>query len=499
MKSALTLLLCLLAILAEQGAFAQSDELTLKSQHAKDLMAEGKFADAIPLYVELNQAVPNNPGLMLNLGMAFHMAGQEQKAVAQLEAAAKLDPKLTPAWLFLGAARLQMHKAPAAVEALKTALQLQPDNLGALEMLAGALLSLDRSTEAAAEYNKLAVLDPESSKAWNGLGQSYESLSARAFDRLQKTAPLSAYLLALLADARLREQQLSSAYYLYRQALQKMPEMRGLHESVALIYRQTAHPEWADTEAQKEGQLPQPDCRSPSWECDFRAGRYTAVVASTAGASTAESYYWRARAYNELALQAFGRLGQLPPSAEQHELKARIYSGQKRYSEAASEWREALKLSPGDPQAEKQLGISLKFSQDYGGALPLFQDLLRRQPGSAELNFLTGDTLLDLQRAEEAIPLLRRAILHDPKMIAAHKSLARAYLATGKSAEAVPHLKLALPADADGSLHYQLAKAYQETGRAALSKSMLEEYQKIQAAAKAAKDASQKEIEITAP
>ena len=497
MRATRILLLCLLSILARSSAFAQSNDLALKSQRAKDFMAEGKFADAIPLYVELNRAVPDSPGLMLNLGMAFHMAGQEQKAVAQLEAAVKLDPTLTPAWLFLGAARLQMHKAPGAVEALKTALRLQPDNRGALEMLAGALLSLDRTAEAAEQYRRLAGLDPDSSKAWNGLGQSYESLSARAFDRLQKTAPLSGYLLALLADARLRDHQLSGAYYLYRHALEKMPAMRGLHGSVAEIYRQTEHPDWADAEEAKERRLSQPDCRSRSLECDFQAGRYTVVVASTEGASTAESYYWRALAYNELALEAFGRLGQLPPSAEQHELKARIYSGQKRYSEAADEWREALKLSPGDPQAEKQLAISLKFSQDYGGALPLFQDMLRRQPGSAELNFLTGDTLLDLQRAEEAIPILRRAILHDPKMIAAHKSLARAYLATGKSAEAVPHLKLALPADADGSLHYQLAKAYQETGRAALSKSMLEEYQKIQAEATAAKVASK--IEITAP
>ena len=450
-------------------------------------MAEGKFADAIPLYVELNQALPNNPGLMLNLGMALHMAGQEQKATAQLEVTAKLDPTLAPAWLFLGAARLQMHKAPAAVDALKTALRLQPDNRGALEMLAGALLSLDRSMEAAEQYSKLTILEPESSKAWHGLGQSYESLSSRAFDRLQKTAPESGYLLALLADARLREQQLSSAYYLYRRALEKMPAMRGLHESVAEIYRQTAHPDWADAEAKKERQLLQADCRSRSFECDFQAGRYTVVVASTEGTRTAESYYWRTRAYNELALQAFSRLGQLPPSAEQHELKARIYDDQKRYSEAAGEWREALKLSPGDPQAEKQLAINLKFSQDYTGALPLFQDILRRQPESAELNFLTGDTLLDLHRTDEAIPFLRRAVLHDPKMIMAHKSLARAYLATGKSAEAVPHLKLALPTDADGSLHYQLAKAYQETGRAALSKSMLEEYQKIQAEATAAR------------
>ena len=499
MRAARILLLCLLSILARSSAFAQSDDLALKSERAKDLMAEGKFAYAIPLYIELNQAVPNNPGLMLNLGMALHMAGEERKAVAELEADVKLDPNLAPAWLFLGAARLQLGKAPAAVEALKMVLRLQPEHPGALEMLAGALLSLDRAGEAAELYRKLADFNPDSSPAWYGLGQCYESLSARAFDGLQKTSPESVYWLALVAEARLRERQLSSAYYLYRQALEKKPTMHGLHGSVAEIYRQSGHLDWADTEEEKERRLSQPDCRARSAECDFRAGRYMVLVESTEGANTVELYYWRSRAYNELALQAFTRLGQLLPSAEQHELKARIYSGQKRYSEAAGEWREALKLSPSDLQIQKQLAINLKFSQDYEGALPVFQDLLRRQAGSPELNFLTGDTLLDLQRAEEAIPLLKRAVLHDPNMLSAHKSLARAYLATGKSAEAVPHLKLALPTDTDGSLHYQLAKAYQETGRAELSKPLLEEYQKIQAAAAATRDVSQKEVEITAP
>ncbi len=499
MRAARTLILCLLPILAPSSALAQSDDLALKSERAKAFMAQGKFVEAIPLYRELNEVVPNNPGLLLNLGMALHMAGEERKAVPQLEAAVKLDPELAPAWLFLGAARLQLGKTLAAVEAFKVVLRLQPDHPDALEMLGAALLSIGRAGEAAEQYRKLADLYPGSSKAWYGLGQCYESLSARAFDELQRAAPESAYWLALVAEARLRKQQFSSAYFLYRRALEKMPSMHGLHGAVAEIYRQTGHLDWANTEEDKERRLPQPDCHARSLQCDFRARRYTILVASAQGSNTVEAYYWRSRAYNELALQTFTRLGPLPPSAEQHELKAQIYSGQKRYSEASGEWREALKLSPGDPLIQKQLAISLKFSQDYRGALSVFQDLLRRQVGSAELNFLTGDTLLDLQRAEEAIPLLKRAVLHDPKLLSAHKSLARAYLAAGESSEAVPHLKLALPTDADGSLHYQLAKAYQETGRADLSKPLLEEYEKLRAATAADKEAAQKEVEITAP
>lgn len=499
MKGLRALLFCLACLLAQARGLGQSKDLVAKSQRAKEFMASGKFADAIPLYRELNRAVPNNAGLMLNLGMALHMAGEDRKAIPQLEAAVKLDPNLTPAWLFLGAARLRLGELPAGANALKVVMRLEPKHREACLMLAGALLSLDRLEESVEQYRKLTELDPQSSQAWYGLGRSYESLAGRAFDDLQKTAPESAYWLALMAETRRREQQFSSAFYLYRQALEKMPGLHGLHNAVAEIYRQTGHPDWASVEEEKEHQFSAPDCREQSQECDFLAGRYSQVVGITERNHTPESYYWRSRAYNELALQAFTRLGELSVSAELHELKAHIYTSQKKYSEAANEWKTALQLSPGDTQIQKQLAINLKFSQDYEQALPLLQDLLRRQPASAELNYLTGDTLLDLQRAEDAIPLLMRAVRLDPELLAAHKSLARADLAAGKAVQAIPHLKMALLTDRDGSLHYQLAKAYQVAGQPELAKKMLAEYQQLQRSAASANEAAKGEVEITPP
>jgi protein O-GlcNAc transferase len=499
MKAAGALLFCLASILTQSGSSNQSDDLALKSQRAKEFMAHGKFAEAIPLYRELNQAVPRNPGLLLNLGMALHMAGDDRESIQPLEAAVRVDPKLAPAWLFLGAARLELGDTPAGLEALRVVLRLQPDHWDALGLLAGALFSLGRPAEAANHYRKLAELNPESSAAWYGLGRTYESLSVRAFNELQKSAPESAYWLAVVADARLREQQLSSAFYLYRRALEKAPAMRGLHAAVAEIYRQTEHPDWANIEEQKELGLPQPDCRTQAFECEFRERQYSTLVATTKGANTPESHYWRSRAYNELALQAFTRLGQLPPSFEQHELRAHIYTGQKKYAEAVEELKEALKLSPRDKQVQKQLAINLKFSQDYSGALPVLQNLLQGQPASAELNYLVGETLLDLQRVEEAIPLLKRALAHDPKLLAAHKALARAFLAAGGPAEAIPHLQAALSTDEDGSLHYQLASAYRASGQPALSKQALLEYEKLQRSALAASESAKRDVEITPP
>lgn len=499
MKTSGLFFFCLVSLPARSCPSPQADSLALKSQQAKQLMADGKFGEAIPLYRELNQAVPNNSGLKLNLGMALHMAGRKREAIPELEAAVKLKPDLAPAWLFLGTARLQLGETTAAVKAFKTVLSLQPENREASQMLAEALFSLGRMEEAVEQYQRLAEVSPESPQVWYGLGRSYESLSEQAFEKLQETAPHSSYSLALLGETRLREQQFSSAFYLYRRALEEKPLLRGLHKALAEIYRQTGHPDWAETEKKKEPQDLSEQCISQTLECHFLAGRYNELIVAAKGSNAPDSFYWRSRAYNELTLQAFTQLGQLPPSAELHALKAHIYNSQKRYAEAAGEWREALKLSPADVEIQKQLAISLKLGEDYSAALPHFQELLRQQPTSAELNYLTGDTLLDLQRAEEAIPVLKRAVAHDPKSLAAHKSLARADLAAGKAIEAIPHLKLALPTDEDGSLHFQLAQAYRASGQPELAKKALAEYQAIQNSVSAAREAAKRETEITAP
>ena len=477
----------------------QIDTLALKSQQAKQLMAEGHFQQAISLYRELNKAVPNNPGLKLNLGMALHLAGKKREAIPELEQAVKLDPEMAPAWLFLGTTRLQLGETAAAVKPLRTVLELQPEQQQARQMLAGALLSLERVEEATVEYHRLTGEDPENAQAWYGLGRSYESLSSRTFEKLQRSAPESAYVLSLLGEARLREQQFSSAFFLYRLALERIPTLRGLHSGLAEIYRRTGHSEWAETEEQREAKLPFLDCHSATPECQFRTRNYDEVIATAKSANTPESFYWMTRACNELALNAFDRLGQLPPSAELHELKAHIYNSQKRYSEAASEWQKALQLSPNDTQVKKELAISLKLGENYSQALPLFQELLQQQPNSAELNYLLGDTLLDLQRPVEAIPLLKQAATRDPKSLAVHKALARSELATGKTLDAIPHLKVALASDEDGTLHYQLAQAYRATGQIELANKMLKEYQALQRSAAAQAEAAKQDTEITAP
>ncbi len=503
---------------------AQTNDLAAKSKRGKQLMAAGRFEEAIPIYRDLAKALPDNPGPVMDLGLALHMAGHEREAAGQFQTVLKLKPADLPARLFLGAAYVGLREPTKAIEPLTTVVRAQPHNKDARLILGEALLSLERFQLASEQFGRLSELDPDNPKAWNGLGLSYEGLASRSFEKLEKLAPESAYWLVLVAEARAKAEQYSHAFFFYRQALAKMPRLRGVHVAVAEIYRKTGHPDWAVMEEEKERKLPPVNCaafeapkkvfrtartnatalsrdergNSPQeLECDFWAGRYRKVV--TENSQDAEEYYWRIRAYNELARQAFSQLAQLPPSAEVEELLAKIHFSQKNYAASAKDWEGALKFSPGNPYYEQGLAVSLSAGTKYESARPLLENLLKQSPESWELNYWLGYTLLGLEKPEEAVPYLERAVGADSTLLQAQRDLARAYLRVGELERAIPHLKAALPLDDDGSLYYQLAQAYRRAGQRELEREMLAKFRQIQGSASAEKKNLEKTLEITPP
>jgi len=458
----------------------QSDELAAKSAEAKSLMAAHRFDDAIPIYRELLKSVPGNPGLLFNLGIAEHMAGRETESIPHFEAVLKAEPNFVPALVSLGAARLALNQPEQAVSPLRRAVAKDSANRDARGMLADAFAAAGRFDQAAEQYRKLSELSPDDPRPWYGLGNAYQSIARDAFDRMQKLDPKSPYVLALIADTRVQRRQYRSAFFFYREALNQLPNVHGIHAAMAEVYRKTGHPEWAAIEDQKEQKLPPPDCKAHAAECQFIGGHDVQTVEiPTTAATSLESLYWRSRAANELALQAFFRLGELPPSVQMHELKAQIARDQNQHLESVKEWRAALELAPSDPHLHEELAASLFLAADYRAAVAEAGKLIAAGAKSPELYFAMGDSHLRLEEPEKAVPYLEKALALDPKMLPAHASLGLALSRTGKNAEAIPHLEKALELDDDGSLHYQFARALQASGQAERARTAMAQYQDI--------------------
>jgi len=143
--------------------------------------------------------------------------------------------------------------------------------------------------------------------------------------------------------------------------------------------------------------------------------------------------------------------------------------------------------------------MALAQSGDLPEAEKLFRELLEQYPGSASLNYLLGDVMRNAQKPREAIAYLQKAVAADPKLLTAQSSLGLAYLQVGQAANAIPHLRAALPVDQDGTLHYQLARAYQAHGDRDQAREMLKAYQEMQAKDQESKNEVEKNVAITPP
>ncbi|HLH17581.1 MAG TPA: tetratricopeptide repeat protein [Bryobacteraceae bacterium] len=339
----------------------------------------------------------------------------------------------------------------------------------------------------------LLAQTPDTPAYWYAEGLRNQQIAEQSFARLQSANPTSPYVAALVADTRVQRRQYRSAFFFYNEALKQLPGMHGIHAGIAEVYRKTGHADWAAQEDAREAALPQPDCKLHAAECEFLAGHDAAVV--KAAATTPEALYWRAKAANELALQAFFRLGQLPESVELHKLRAEIARGQGQYLEEAQEWRAALAIRPADSELQRGLAVSLFLAADYRAAL----EAARGLPHTPETDFLMGDSLLRLERPEEAIPHLKAALARDPKLLAADASLGLALARTGKAAEAIPHLVKALALDRDGSLHFQLAGAYRAAGQAEKAQAAMAKYQELSKRDSEAKEEAAREAQIGPP
>ena len=340
--------------------FAQVPDAAREAQRAQELVAAGKFAEAVGIYRNLVRSSPQNPALLLNLCIAEYSDRQFRESATTAAAALRLDPNLQPARLFLGASQLELGELPAAIDALKIVVAANPRERNGRLMLGIALLESGQPGAALEHLEAAAEMLPGSSRVWYGL--------ARARDALGRGAA---------------------------------------------------------------------------------------------------------------AKEAWDRLASLPPSLESHLHAAEVQSAEQRWREAVPEWREALRLAPGKPAIRIGLGEALFRSRDYAGCMSELKPLL---PGdSAEVQFLYGASLLNLQQPLDAMPYLRQAIARDAHLLPARAALGQALLQTGKPAEAIPLLESALAVDQDGSTHFQIFRAYQLTHREADAQRALAEYHRFRA------------------
>jgi len=144
--------------------------------------------------------------------------------------------------------------------------------------------------------------------------------------------------------------------------------------------------------------------------------------------------------------------------------KALLLQG--RTEEAASQFREVLRINPDDAGAHCNLGNAMQRQGRMEEALAQYHEALRINPEHAETYNNLGNAMQQQGRFEEAITNFREALRMNPASAETHTNLGNALLKLGRTEEATARYHEALrinPAFAEA--HNSLGNAMQQQGR----------------------------------
>ncbi len=205
--------------------------------------------------------------------------------------------------------------------------------------------------------------------------------------------------------------------------------------------------------------------------CSFYAGDFltTSRIAERQKANPAtlvRGLYWETKADQKLAIATLTRAGEIDPNSPQmHVLAGDVFRQKRRWSEAEAEYRKALAIDPTKRGARLSLAIVLFTELKTDEALEITNSLLAEAPEDPEANLLAGEILVQGHKFEEAESYLTKCKNLDPDLVPRlHVLLGQVYAATNRISQAISEYKLGLASDADGSIHYQLARLYEKSG-----------------------------------
>ena len=184
----------------------------------------GHLEQAIELLEKARKINSTSLECRMFLGMALADLDRLTESLPHLEAAIKKFPQQTEMWKNLAKCRQNSGNLSGAREALKKAVQLEPNNPASHEMLGEITAELDGFQQAESHFRKALELDPNMAITWSNLGLSLLEQSGYVSEGME------CFDMALQLDPFFLEG--SSARALGLQRLYKTEESLDLYNSI---------------------------------------------------------------------------------------------------------------------------------------------------------------------------------------------------------------------------------------------------------------------------
>jgi Flp pilus assembly protein TadD len=191
-----------------------------------------------------------------------------------------------------------------------------------------------------------------------------------------------------------------------------------------------------------------------AWECAERAPRVSGIVAPLAIAACAVISWRQAYVWKDGLTLFTHAIDVTENNFVAHDNLGVELDRLGRYDAAISEYRETLRIKPGDPHGERNLSQALlargerQFeSQSFDAALASLREGLAYQPANSAALAYAGLILAQKNQLAEALRDLRAAIAADPSNARAYMGLGVALARSGALAAAVDALEKSVSLD----------------------------------------------------
>jgi len=363
------------------------DRHTIASQLGYAWILRGEFERARAEHERAVRLAPDVAAYRANLGEALRRLGRFAEAETQLDRAIALAPELAPAWMRRGQLKSEVGRAAEALLDLDRALELAPRNALVMRYRGSTLVSLGRNDEAVRTLDAALGIDPNDAHAYLNRGSAHHNLGNHEL-------ALADYSAALRIEPTLVRARVNRAITLL--------VLGKLDEAHAEIERAVAGaPEDAEGLARRA---------QVRWARGDRAAAVADVEAAMARAPRA---LWILTIRAELAV---GQRDSLAMEAT--------------YAKAIALAPESADVVCGRGNARYELG-------NHDGALADFEELVRRWPGLVA-GYVNRAVVRRMRgQLEPALADLDHALQLDPKRADAHRQRAITLIVMRRTDEAL--------------------------------------------------------------
>ena len=330
----------------------------------------------------------------LNLGLAISKRGNILGAEKQYRQAVRLDPNYDLAHFNLASVLQKQGQNAEAVKHFTAAIQIRPAYVEAHNNLGMVFLNQGKTNDAIQQIQQALQYNPNHAKAHNNLGIVLEKQGNinEAIDHFRLALEVSPDLAEAqlnLAAALAKQGEIDQAIHHFTMVLRSDPNRAEAHNGLGALLIKNGKIEKAISHFREALRI-KPD--------------YIPARNNLKKALSIQKLFQEKSASIQEALK------NRPNDPLLHYEMGNLYLAKGELNKAISEYQKALALQPRFPQALNNLALVYAKNKEYAKALSEFHKMLDHWPDNAETYYNIACMYSRLNRVDESIEWLKKAI-----------------------------------------------------------------------------------------